>query len=49
LSQLSEEIAWDTRVYEEREQSLTYVCETAVLLEQRLFQIGRHISELIKE
>jgi hypothetical protein len=49
LSQLSEEIAWDTRVYEEREQSLTYVCETAVLLEQRLFQIGRHISELIKQ
>jgi hypothetical protein len=49
LSQLSEEVAWDTRVYEEREQSLTYVCETAVLLEQRLFQIGRHISELIKQ
>ena len=49
LSQLSEEILWDTRVYEEREQSLTYVCETPVLLEQRLFQIGRHISELIRK
>jgi hypothetical protein len=49
LSELSEEINWDTRVYEEREQSLTYVCETAVLLEQRLFQIGRHISALIKQ
>ena len=47
LSQLGEEIAWDTRIYEEREQSLTYVCEAPVLLEQRLFQIGRHISELI--
>ncbi|MGF1622588.1 MAG: hypothetical protein ACFCUR_18495 [Rhodomicrobiaceae bacterium] len=49
LVDLSEEIAWDTRVYEEREQSLTYVCETAVLLEQRLFQIGRHMSGLIKQ
>ncbi len=49
LSELSEEIAWDTRVYEEREQSLTYVCETAVLLEQRLFQIGRHLSALVND
>lgn len=49
LSDLSEEIIWDTRIYEEREQSLTYVCETPVLLEQRLFQIGRHISSLIKK
>lgn len=47
LGELGEEIAWDTRIYEEREQSLTYVCETPVLLEQRLFQIGRHISGLI--
>ena len=49
LSELSEEINWDTRIYEERERSLTYVCETPVLLEQRLFQIGRHISSLIKK
>lgn len=49
LSELSEEITWDTRIYEEREQSLKYVCETPVLLEQRLFQIGRHISSLIKQ
>lgn len=47
LSQLREEIEWDTRIYEERERSLTYVCETPVFLEQRLFQIGRHVAELI--
>lgn len=49
LAQLAEEIEWDTRIYEEREQSLKYVCETPVLLEKRLFQIGRHISSLIKK
>jgi len=44
-SRLSEQLNWDTRVYDEREQSLRYVCETPVLLEQRLFALGRHIAE----
>jgi hypothetical protein len=47
LAALDEQLAWDTRVYDERRQSLSYVCETPVLLEQRLFQIGRHVSELV--
>jgi hypothetical protein len=49
LAELNEQIAWDTRIYEERDQSLRYVCETPVLLEQRLFQIGRHISQLVSQ
>lgn len=49
LAELTEQIAWDTRIYEEREQSLRYVCETPVLLEQRLFQIGRHVSQLVSQ
>lgn len=49
LSELNEQIGWDTRIYDERAQSLRYVCETPVLLEQRLFQIGRHISELVSQ
>jgi len=40
---LEEEQIWDTRVFDEREQSLTYVCEVPVLLEQRLFQVAREI------
>jgi hypothetical protein len=40
---LEEEQVWDTRVFDEREHSLTYVCEVPVLLEQRLFQIAREI------
>ncbi len=49
LAELTEQNGWDTRIYEEREQSLRYVCETPVLLEQRLFQIGRHISQLVSQ
>lgn len=34
-------LKWDTRVYRDRQQSLSYVCETPVLLEQRAFSIAR--------
>ncbi|MGB0085505.1 MAG: hypothetical protein WBP94_09060 [Rhodomicrobiaceae bacterium] len=46
---LDEQLTWDDRIYQERQQSLRYVCETPVLLEQRLFQIGRHISQLVSQ
>jgi hypothetical protein len=49
LADLDEQITWDTRIYDDREQSLRYVCETPVLMEQRLFQIGRHISQLVSQ
>lgn len=35
---------WDKRIFTERQQSLTYVCETPVILEQRLFALGRMIQ-----
>ena len=47
LAELDEQIGWDTRIYEEREQSLRYVCEAPVFMEQRLFQIGRHVSQMV--
>lgn len=37
-------LVWDTRIYEEREQSLTYVCEVPVLYEQRAFAIAKLIQ-----
>ena len=35
---------WDQRVFTDRQQSLTYVCETPVILEQRLFALGRALA-----
>lgn len=47
-AELNEQITWDTRIYEERERSLTYICETPVLLEQRVFALGRAIQYLLE-
>jgi hypothetical protein len=41
---LQERQTWDARILQERERSLTYVCETPVLLEQRIFALGREIA-----
>lgn len=35
---------WDQRIFTERQQSLAYVCETPVILEQRAFALGRAIA-----
>lgn len=39
-----EALDWDMRVFSDRQQSLVYVCETPVILEQRLFALGRAIG-----
>ena len=42
-AELEEQILWDSRIYDERERSLTYICEQPVLLEQRIFALAREI------
>lgn len=39
-----EALDWDQRIFTERQQSLTYVCETPVILEQRAFALARAIA-----
>lgn len=43
LDALEADIDWSTRIFLDRQQSLTYVCETPVILEQRAFALGRAI------
>ncbi|GJE42442.1 hypothetical protein [Methylobacterium soli] len=43
-SELETKFAWDRRIFQERSQSLTYVCEVPQLLEQRLGEIARKIQ-----
>lgn len=45
---LDEQLGWDARIFDERARSLTYVCETPVLLEQRVYEIGRRIAARMK-
>ena len=47
LENLRTALAWETRIFRERAQSLTYVCETPVLLERRAFDIARALAGLI--
>ncbi|MGF7161991.1 hypothetical protein FHS85_003634 [Rhodoligotrophos appendicifer] len=42
-----EELLWETRVFEDRQRSLTAVCEVPVLIDQRLFQLARIIHGAI--
>lgn len=43
-SDLEQSLAWDTRIYDERAQTISYVCETPVWIEQRLFALARVIQ-----
>ena len=45
LPKLEEELKWTIRIFDERNQSLTYVCESPGLLEQRAFELARIIAE----
>jgi hypothetical protein len=40
---------WDVRVFVERQQSLPLACEVPVLIEQRLFELGREIRSRMNE
>lgn len=41
---VAQELEWDLRVFDERRQSLTYVCETPALIEQRLFALAHVVQ-----
>jgi hypothetical protein len=42
---LEEQLNWATRIYDERDQSLTYVCDSPRILEQRVFSLARAIQQ----
>ena len=44
-----EKYNWDVRVFTERQQSLPLACEVPVLIEQRLFELGREIRSRMQD
>jgi hypothetical protein len=44
---LANQIAWETRIFEERRKSTSYVCDVPVLIEKRLFDLGRAIQDVL--
>jgi hypothetical protein len=43
----TDRLTWETRVFDERVQSLTYVCEVPTLIEQRLYALAKTINEVL--
>jgi hypothetical protein len=41
---LEEQLDWQQRIYRDRAQALTYVCETPVLLEKRTFALAQALA-----
>lgn len=44
VAELETKFAWDRRIFDERNQSVSYVCEVPTLLEQRLGEIAKRIQ-----
>src|SRR5262249_30941351 len=41
LDDLGNRIEWSTRIFEDRRKSIRYACEVPVIIERRLFALGR--------
>ena len=42
---LVDKLNWETRIFEERVQSLSFVCEVPTLIEQRLYALSKTVAE----
>ena len=47
IEELEDEIAWETRIYADRRRSITFVCESPVILERRAFAVARIVQEAL--
>ncbi len=45
----NDQLTWETRIFEERVQSLSYVCEVPTLVEQRLYTLSKTINESMRK
>lgn len=49
VTEATERLLWNVRIFEERQKSLRHVCEVPTLLEQRLFALTREIQKALGE
>ncbi len=48
IDELSNQLVWDTRIFEDRRKSTRYVCEVPTIIERRLFALGRAIQQSLE-
>jgi len=48
IDELSNQLLWETRIFEDRRRVVKYVCEVPTAIDQRLFALGRAIQQEIE-
>jgi|SRR5581483_5827507 len=48
LQELGNQVQWNTRIFEDRQKTVRYVCEVPTLIEQRLFALGRAVQQAME-
>jgi hypothetical protein len=48
IEELTNQVAWSTRVFEDRRKTINYVCEVPGLIERRLFTLARAIQQAME-
>jgi hypothetical protein len=48
IDELSNQLIWETRIFEDRRRVVKFVCEVPTTLDQRLFALGRTIQQEIE-
>ncbi|MBV8824950.1 MAG: hypothetical protein JO084_02365 [Bradyrhizobiaceae bacterium] len=48
VEELTNQVAWSTRVFEDRRKTINYVCEVPGLIERRLFGLARAIQQAME-
>ena len=46
-NELASQLSWQTRIFEDRRKSTSYVCDVPVLIEKRLFDLGSAIQNVL--
>jgi hypothetical protein len=45
IDELSNQLVWETRIFEDRRRVIKFVCEVPTAIDQRLFALGRVIQQ----
>lgn len=45
FAKIEQQLEWDIRIHEEREQSLDHVCEAPVIISQRLYELSKQLQK----
>ncbi|MEO9517288.1 MAG: hypothetical protein ABJH45_04995 [Paracoccaceae bacterium] len=46
---LEEQLDWDQLIHSDRQRSITYLCETPLIIERRLFAIAQLLQQMVQE